>query len=112
MCPGRIHVTKFGGSPKWEYHLGKSADAHLKVAETTVMEFGEYNTLKFFLKMYLWGGSAFVGRQNKQNLLLFGGEIKNFPLKKTLHTLYITLYCLLTDTLYTYHSSRNSLIVT
>ena len=44
VCPGRIHATKFGGSPKWEYHLGKSDDAHLKLAETTVMEFGEYNT--------------------------------------------------------------------
>ena len=41
MYPGRIHATAFGGSPKYEYHLGKSEDAHLMLAETTVMEFGE-----------------------------------------------------------------------
>ena len=43
-----------------------------------------------------------------------GGGGGNFPPKgpeKTLHALYFTLYCLLTDTLYTY-SSRDSLIMT
>ena len=42
VCPGQVHATTFGGSPKFEYHLGKLDDAHLKLAETTVMEFGEY----------------------------------------------------------------------
>ena len=41
MCPGRVHAIAFGGSPKWEYHLGKAEDAHLKLTETTVMEFGK-----------------------------------------------------------------------
>ena len=79
MCPGRIHVTKFGGSPKWEYHLGKSADAHLKVAETAVMEFGEYNTLKFFLKMYLWGGVLLWGDKTNKICYCLGGKSKTSP---------------------------------
>ena len=41
VCPGRTHTTTFGGSPKLEYHLEKSDDDHQKLAETTVMEFGE-----------------------------------------------------------------------
>ena len=57
----------------------------------------------FFLEMYFWGGgNCFCGERkceeytkNKQNLLLFGGEIQNLggggefsplkALKKTLH---------------------------
>ena len=56
VCLGRIHTTTFGGIPEGQW--GKSNDAKAKLAETTVMEFGEWNTL------------------------------------------YITLYCVLTDTLY------------
>ena len=33
----------FGGCPKWE--MGKSCDALPKLAETTVLDFGEQNTL-------------------------------------------------------------------
>ena len=36
---GRTQVTMFGGCPKWEW--GKSHDALPKLAETTVLEFGE-----------------------------------------------------------------------
>ena len=39
VCPGRVHATTFGGVP--EGQVGKSADAKQKLAETTVMEFGE-----------------------------------------------------------------------
>ena len=36
LGPGRTQVTMFGGRPKWE---GGNSDA--KLAETTVLEFGE-----------------------------------------------------------------------
>ena len=39
LGPGRTQVTMFGGCPKWE--MGKSLDALPKLAETTVLEFGE-----------------------------------------------------------------------
>ena len=39
VCPGRIHTTTFGGIP--EGQVGKPDDAKVKLAETTVMEFGE-----------------------------------------------------------------------
>ena len=39
VCPGRIHTTTFGGIP--EGQIGKPDDAKQKLAETTVMEFGE-----------------------------------------------------------------------
>ena len=39
LGPGRTQVTMFGGCPKWEW--GKPLDAQLKLAETTVLEFGE-----------------------------------------------------------------------
>ena len=35
----KIHTTTFGGCP--EYDLSRSADDHPKLADTTVMEFGE-----------------------------------------------------------------------
>ena len=44
MCPGRVHATTFGGCPKYVRENDaqqKLADAHQKVAETLVMEFGE-----------------------------------------------------------------------
>ena len=37
MCPNRVNTTTFGGCP--QYVLG--GDAKQKLAETTVMEFGE-----------------------------------------------------------------------
>ena len=40
MCPDRVNTTTFGGCP--QYVIG--ADAKEKLAETTVMEFGELNT--------------------------------------------------------------------
>ena len=39
LGPGRMQVIMFGGCPKWEE--GKSEDAQPKLAETTVLEFGE-----------------------------------------------------------------------
>ena len=39
LRPGWTQVTMFGGCPKWEG--GKSSDAQPKLAETTVLEFGE-----------------------------------------------------------------------
>ena len=39
LGPGRTQVTMFGGCPKWE--RGKSDDVQPKLAETTVLEFGE-----------------------------------------------------------------------
>jgi len=39
LGPGRTQVTMFGGCPKWE--VEKSHDAQPKLAETTVLEFGE-----------------------------------------------------------------------
>ena len=39
MCPGRVHATTFGGCPDYVY--GQPDDAQPKLAETTVMEFGE-----------------------------------------------------------------------
>ena len=39
LGPGRTQVTMFGGCPKVEE--GKSEDAQPKLAETTVLEFGE-----------------------------------------------------------------------
>ena len=42
LGPGRTEVTMFGGCPKFE--SGKSADALLKLAKTTVLEFGEQIT--------------------------------------------------------------------
>ena len=39
LGPGRAQVIMFGGCPKWE--RGKSDDALPKLAETTVLEFGE-----------------------------------------------------------------------
>ena len=41
--PGQTQVTMFGGCQKWK--LGKSDEQLLKLAETTVLEFGEQNTL-------------------------------------------------------------------
>ena len=41
--PGRTKVTMFGGCPKWDWL--KSDDAQPKLAETTVLDFGEWNTL-------------------------------------------------------------------
>ena len=35
----RVHVTTFGGSP--DYDVKRSDDDDLKLADTTVMEFGE-----------------------------------------------------------------------
>ena len=43
LQPGRTQVTVFGGSPKWE--SGKSDAALQKLAKTTVLEFGEQNTI-------------------------------------------------------------------
>ena len=43
VCPDRIHTTTFGGIP--EGQTGKPADAKERLAETTVMEFGEWNML-------------------------------------------------------------------
>ena len=40
MCPDRINTTTFGGCPKFVF----GDDAKQKLSETTVMEFGEYNT--------------------------------------------------------------------
>ena len=37
MCPGGVHSTTFGGCPQYVF----GADAKQKLAETTVMEFGE-----------------------------------------------------------------------
>jgi len=39
LGPGWTQVIMFGGCPKWE--KGKSHDAQPKLAETTVLEFGE-----------------------------------------------------------------------
>ena len=39
LWPGRTQVTMYGGCPKWEW--GKSDDTQPKLAETTVLEFGE-----------------------------------------------------------------------
>ena len=39
LGPGRTQVTMFGGCPKWEG--GKSDNAQPKLAETSVLEFGE-----------------------------------------------------------------------
>ena len=39
---GRTHVTMFGGCRKWEW--GKSEDTKQKLAKTTVLDFGEWNT--------------------------------------------------------------------
>ena len=39
MCPGRVHATTFGGCPK--HRFGQPDDDRPKIAETTVMEFGE-----------------------------------------------------------------------
>ena len=39
MCSGRVHATTFGGCPN--LLLGQLDDAQPKIAETTVMEFGE-----------------------------------------------------------------------
>jgi len=41
LGPGRTQVTMFGGCPKWED--GKSLDAQQKLAQTTVLGFGEQN---------------------------------------------------------------------
>ena len=38
--PGLTQVTMFGGCPKWE--MGNAKHAQPKLAETTVLEFGEY----------------------------------------------------------------------
>ena len=35
----RVQVTTFGGSPDFDF--SRSADDHTKLADTTVMEFGE-----------------------------------------------------------------------
>ena len=43
MCPGRVHATTFGGCPYFVH--GQLDVARPKIAETTVMEFGEQNTL-------------------------------------------------------------------
>ena len=42
LGPGWTQVTMFGGCPKWE--LGKPSDALQKLANTTVLDFGEQNT--------------------------------------------------------------------
>ena len=39
VYPGRIHTTTFGGIPEGQF--GKPTDAKERLAETTVMEFGE-----------------------------------------------------------------------
>ena len=106
MCLGRIHVTEFGGSPKFEYHLGKSDDAHLKLAETTVMEFGEYNThctIHCIVCSLMWVQHTGFSRNVLGVGVLLWGDKTN-----TAHTVHYTVYCMLTDTLYTYHSSRES----
>ena len=38
----RVHATTFGGCP--EYDLNRSLDDDPKLADTTVMEFGEWNS--------------------------------------------------------------------
>ena len=42
LGPGRTQVTMFGGC--LEYESGKSHDTQQKLAKTTVLEFGEWNT--------------------------------------------------------------------
>ena len=42
LGPGRTQVIMFGGCPKWEW--GKTDNVQQKLAETTVLEFGEQNT--------------------------------------------------------------------
>ena len=42
LGPGWTQVTMFGGCPKFESE--KSDDAQLKLAKTTVLDFGEQNT--------------------------------------------------------------------
>ena len=86
LGPVRTQVTMFGGCPKWE--RGKTDDAQQKVAETTVLDFGEQNiyaVLTFFefsgfnfpsSTIYHIAGN-FCGRQ----LLWIGG--KTFVLRNT-----------------------------
>ena len=45
LWPGQTQVIMFGGCPKWE--CGKSADVLQKLAQTTVLDFGEQNTQHF-----------------------------------------------------------------
>ena len=48
MCLARVHATTFGGSPKFVFR----DDAKQKLAETTVKEFGEYNTV--YIALYVF----------------------------------------------------------
>ena len=50
VCPGRTHTTTFGGCPVYAFN----EDSEKKIAETTVMEFGElhfalYHVLAYFV---------------------------------------------------------------
>ena len=42
LGPGRTQVIMFGGCPQWEKN--KSPDAQQKLANVTLLEFGEQNT--------------------------------------------------------------------
>lgn len=50
LCPGRTQVTKFGGCPMWEKR--NSTEDQPKIATTTVLEFGEYNTCLQYLTLF------------------------------------------------------------
>ena len=46
VCPGRVHTTTFGGCPVYAFNK----DSEKKIAQTTVMEFGElYHVLADFV---------------------------------------------------------------
>ena len=46
VCSGRIHTTTFGGCPVYAFNK----DSEKKIAQTTVMEFGElYHVLADFV---------------------------------------------------------------